>query len=201
MNVALTRCRKGMVLVTNKCFLQQAGLSTFLGQFCRTWSQHHDTWIDWQAMLSNSVALPGLPGPASSSNNFTRARTVPAPAPISALASQRPPPIHNTKIDEQPCPSPSPRTTAPQRNPLNPKTMTTTRSPPPPPPLTDEMFPALSSAARAGAPKTQQPELLGAWQVQKRGSISRPGPSQAAAHRDSDEPVAHHAGIYYRHRR
>jgi len=64
MNVALTRCHKGMVVVTNKGFLQGAGWSMLIGQLCHTWSRRHDTcWIDWKAMLNNSVALPGLPLP------------------------------------------------------------------------------------------------------------------------------------------
>ena len=67
MNVALTRCRKGMVVVTDKSFLQGAGRSTLLGQLCHTWSRHHDAcWIDSKAMLNNSGALPGLPAPAPS---------------------------------------------------------------------------------------------------------------------------------------
>jgi hypothetical protein len=66
MNVALTRCKKGMVVVTDKRFLQGAGRSTLLGQLCQTWSQRLDTyWIDWNAMLNNSVALPGLPSSTS----------------------------------------------------------------------------------------------------------------------------------------
>lgn len=64
MNVALTRCRKGMVVVSHKNFLQSAGWNTLLGQLCRTWSRYHDTcWVDWKAMLNNSRALPGLPAP------------------------------------------------------------------------------------------------------------------------------------------
>ena len=64
MNVALTRCRKGMVVVTAKSFLERVGKSMLLGKLCRTWSQRHEAcWIDWKAMLNNSVALPGLPLP------------------------------------------------------------------------------------------------------------------------------------------
>ena len=55
MNVALTRCRKGMVVVTNKCFLSGAGRNTLLGKLCYAWSQRHDTRIDWKAMLNDSV--------------------------------------------------------------------------------------------------------------------------------------------------
>ncbi len=70
MNVALTRCRKGMVVVTGKRFLQGMGQSTLLGKLCRTWSRRHDTcWIDWKVMLNNSGALPGLPTPAPSRSN------------------------------------------------------------------------------------------------------------------------------------
>ncbi|KAF8504829.1 hypothetical protein F5888DRAFT_1658928 [Russula emetica] len=65
MNVALTRCRKGMVFVTNKCFLRGAGRSTLLVQLCRTWSRHHCAcWIDWKVMLNKAAALPGLPPPS-----------------------------------------------------------------------------------------------------------------------------------------
>ncbi|KAI0251225.1 AAA domain-containing protein [Lactifluus subvellereus] len=66
MNVALTRCRKGMVVVTDKRFLQGAGRCTLLGQLCHAWSQHRDTWIDWKVILGGSVELPGLPRPPSS---------------------------------------------------------------------------------------------------------------------------------------
>src|SRR6266852_1255811 len=70
MNVALTRCRKGMVVVTDKSFLQGAGRSTLLGQLSSTWSRHHDApWIDSKAMLNNSGALPGLSAPAPSRPN------------------------------------------------------------------------------------------------------------------------------------
>ena len=70
MNVALTRCCKGMVVVTDKRFLQGAGRSTLLGQLCHTWSRHHQAcWIDSNTMLNNSGALPGLPGPGPSRPN------------------------------------------------------------------------------------------------------------------------------------
>ena len=70
MNVALTRCRKGMVVVTDKSFIQGKGKKTLLGQLCLTWSKHHNAcWNDWNAVLNNSVALPGLPAPSSRSDD------------------------------------------------------------------------------------------------------------------------------------
>ena len=85
MNVALTRCRKGMVVVTDKSFLQGAGRTTLLGQLCNTWLRHHNAcWIDSRAMLNNSGALPGLPAPAPSrptpnSHNLNWRTTMPPP--------------------------------------------------------------------------------------------------------------------------
>ncbi|KAI0251232.1 hypothetical protein BJV78DRAFT_497009 [Lactifluus subvellereus] len=61
MNVALTRCRKGMVVVTNRSFLQGSGKSTLLGKLCYTWSEHREVWINWQTMLGMAVDLPGIP--------------------------------------------------------------------------------------------------------------------------------------------
>jgi hypothetical protein len=67
MNVALTRCRKGMVVVTDKSFLLAKGKKTLLGKLCRAWSNRHDAcWIDWKVMLNNAAALPGLPLPSPS---------------------------------------------------------------------------------------------------------------------------------------
>ena len=60
MNVALTRCKKGMVIVTNRSFLQGSGKSTLLGKLCRAWSGHREVWINWQTMLGMTVDLPGI---------------------------------------------------------------------------------------------------------------------------------------------
>ncbi|KAF8462632.1 AAA domain-containing protein [Russula ochroleuca] len=136
MNVALTRCKKGMVVVTDKCFLEKMGKSMLLGKLCHAWLQHHEAcWIDWKAMLNNSVALPGLSLP------------LPPPIPlygvlIPALAveqlasytSQLSPAL--TRIDEQSHPNPNPihglsqrDTTLPRDPPQSkPKTQTRTRT-------------------------------------------------------------------------
>ncbi|KAH9956267.1 P-loop containing nucleoside triphosphate hydrolase protein, partial [Russula dissimulans] len=54
MNVALTRCRKGLVVVTHRAFLLGLGKNTLLGQLCTAWSSHrgNDVWIDWKDMLN-----------------------------------------------------------------------------------------------------------------------------------------------------
>jgi regulator of nonsense transcripts 1 len=64
MNVALTRCRKGMAVVTNKGFLQGPGKSTLLGKLCDFWALNCGAWIDWKTMLSKDVGLPGIPNTA-----------------------------------------------------------------------------------------------------------------------------------------
>jgi len=165
MNVALTRCRKGMIVVTNRCFLRSAGSSTLLGQLCNTWSQHGDAWIDWKAILNDSAMLPGLPAPPSKPLR----RAIPAPAPASVSPFQRLP--VPTKINE---PSrPVPYITTSQQNPA------TSFLEPLSPSLMDdsEAFPPLSSATRTGAPETRQLGRPGAWQVSF---------SQAAAYRVRD---------------
>lgn len=116
MNVALTRCRKGMVVVTGKRFLQGAGRCTLLGQLCQAWSQRRDTWIDWKVILGGSVELPGLPRPPSSSLPSFRPLRVGLPVDIRTSAStpqplSRPPPTIPTDLDEQPRSHSTPPTT------------------------------------------------------------------------------------------
>ena len=98
MNVALTRCRKGMVVVTNKGFLEHAGKGTLLGKLCRTWSRHCDDtyWIDRKAMLNNSVALPGLslalpPPPALSMSSMSQHHSGPTPVRSPNRRTKKPP--------------------------------------------------------------------------------------------------------------
>ena len=164
MNVALTRCRKGMVVVTNKYFLRGAGSSTLLGHLCDAWSQHGDTWIDWRTILNDSAVLPGLPVPSKSLG-----RVVPAPVPAPIPTFQRPP--VPTKFNE---PSrPAPYTTTSRLNPA-----TSSLAPPSPSPVEDsEAFPPLLSVTRRGAPETRQLGRPGAWGVSF---------SQAAASRVRD---------------
>ncbi|KAI9510323.1 hypothetical protein F5148DRAFT_607262 [Russula earlei] len=60
--VALTHCRKGMVVVPNKSFLQGSGKSTLLWKLCRFLSQHCSPWLDWRTVLATEVDLPGIQG-------------------------------------------------------------------------------------------------------------------------------------------
>ena len=95
MNVAMTRCRKGMVVVTDKSFLQGKGKKTLLGQLGRTWSNHHDAcWIDWKVVLNNAAALPGLPllsPPPSPSHLQNCGTTMPPRNPLSQAQTHQAP--------------------------------------------------------------------------------------------------------------
>ncbi|KAF8483857.1 hypothetical protein DFH94DRAFT_646017 [Russula ochroleuca] len=158
MNVALTRCRKGMVVVTDKCFLQRMG-NMLLGELCHTWSQRHEAcWIDWKAMLNNSAALPGLPLPLPRPIPLYGMLN-PAPA-VQQLALHRPQRLQAlTRINEQsrpnPIHSPSRRTAMLPRNPppSKPKTRawesTPTAAAAAPRELDDDAFPSLQQLATA----------------------------------------------------
>jgi len=100
MNVALTRCKKGMIVVTHKGFLERAGWSTLLGQLSRAWSQRSNAWIDWKAMLSNDSKLPGLPAPPSRTPSHALS------PPASPLFRQSPSP---SEFDEESSPGTTPR--------------------------------------------------------------------------------------------
>ena len=153
MNVALTRCRKGMVVVTDKRFLERVGRSMLLGKLCSTWSQRYEAcWIDWKAMLNNSVALPGLPLP------------LPPPIPVHGmlvpeLAVQRLALYRSqqvqalARIDEQSRPNPihsvSQRTAALPRDPSSSK-----------PKTWGQLSQALRSTSALGSASTMESERL-----------------------------------------
>lgn len=68
MNVLLTRCRAGLVVVTSKVFIKsRGGVHTLLGDLARHWQQHHegqtDVWVDWKLVADGTANLPGSPGP------------------------------------------------------------------------------------------------------------------------------------------
>lgn len=72
MNVMLTRCKKGMVIVSNKGFLGKggSGKSTLLGKLIAYWQLHYyantSPWIDWRSVAEGKVNLPGVLAPTPS---------------------------------------------------------------------------------------------------------------------------------------
>ncbi|KAG6831111.1 hypothetical protein H0H87_006136 [Tephrocybe sp. NHM501043] len=65
MNVLLTRCRKGLVVVTSRSFMQGGGRHTLLGYLERHWMGilGNSTWVEWRAISDGTADLPGAPGP------------------------------------------------------------------------------------------------------------------------------------------
>ncbi|KAG6918475.1 hypothetical protein DXG01_014102 [Tephrocybe rancida] len=66
MNVLLTRCRKGLVIVSNRSFIGGGGYNTLLGRLERHWTQiqgQSGTWVDWRAVSDGTADLPSAPGP------------------------------------------------------------------------------------------------------------------------------------------
>jgi hypothetical protein len=63
MNVLLTRCRRGLVIVSSKAFLGPGGKGsdTLLGKLVQHWQdQYSRTWIDWRSIANASVDLSGI---------------------------------------------------------------------------------------------------------------------------------------------
>ncbi len=65
MNIMLTRCSTGMVLVTNRRFLNDAGRDTLLGKLARRWNGSRDVWVDALALSDRRASLPGAPATTS----------------------------------------------------------------------------------------------------------------------------------------
>ncbi|KAG8932861.1 hypothetical protein FRC02_000422 [Tulasnella sp. 418] len=73
-NVMLTRCKRGMVIVSNKTFLQSSAKKTLLGEMERHWKTSwanaypsgpvgpgvNSHWIDWKKVAQGTARLPGL---------------------------------------------------------------------------------------------------------------------------------------------
>lgn len=59
MNVFLTRCKKAMIIVTNRSFIQNSGSATLLGQLADYWSQisvtYTNIWIDWKFVADGTA--------------------------------------------------------------------------------------------------------------------------------------------------
>jgi AAA domain len=66
LNVLLTRCKKGMVVVANRDFLHTIGCNILVAKFAAHWKYLHGetaTWVNSQKVAEGSADLPGAPGP------------------------------------------------------------------------------------------------------------------------------------------
>src|SRR6266545_7067061 len=65
LNVLLTRCRKGMIIVSSSAFLgfNGRGSMTLLGKLVTHWRTQYPSykWIDWRSVAHASVNIPGAP--------------------------------------------------------------------------------------------------------------------------------------------
>ncbi|KAJ3710027.1 hypothetical protein FB446DRAFT_689695 [Lentinula raphanica] len=63
MNVMLTRCRRGMVIVSSKFFLQRIAQKTLVGQLAGYWTAQEgvNAWVNTRDVMNSRVDLPGAP--------------------------------------------------------------------------------------------------------------------------------------------
>ena len=82
MNVLLTRCRKGLVIVTSQGFLASGGRQTLLGLLLRHWQSAHSAvnWIDWRDIAGGTANLPGAPSRSRRAADRMVPFSVPGPA-------------------------------------------------------------------------------------------------------------------------
>ncbi|KAF8994650.1 hypothetical protein BDQ17DRAFT_1366575 [Cyathus striatus] len=61
MNVLLTRCRKGLIIVTGRQFLYDGGANTLLGRLSRYWGNKvgPSVWVSRREVLNGTAILPG----------------------------------------------------------------------------------------------------------------------------------------------
>ncbi|KAI0800410.1 hypothetical protein C8Q74DRAFT_412425, partial [Fomes fomentarius] len=82
MNVMLTRCQSGMIVVTNRSFLTNSGRDTLLGKLAQQWRAWGDSWIDPLALSDRSASLPGIPGLSPTSTTLSMRPGVRASTPV-----------------------------------------------------------------------------------------------------------------------
>lgn len=61
----LSRCKRGMVLVTQRAFIDNGGKRTLLGKLVRRWQileGADGVWVDAMAVAGGRAHLPGAPG-------------------------------------------------------------------------------------------------------------------------------------------
>jgi hypothetical protein len=82
MNVMLTRCREGMIIVSNKRFLQNVGYKTLLGRLAKYWDTEMRNagfrfqWATDKEVLNEAVDLPGVKGRSAPMTALAAARMV-----------------------------------------------------------------------------------------------------------------------------
>ncbi|KAH9856841.1 AAA domain-containing protein, partial [Lenzites betulinus] len=65
MNVMLSRCKRGMVLVTQRTFVEGGGKHTLLGKLIRRWETitgADGVWADAMEVAAGRADMPGAPG-------------------------------------------------------------------------------------------------------------------------------------------
>lgn len=72
-NVMLTRCKAGLIIVTSRAFMKLRPVEdTLLGRLCAHWERmcgHDGTWTDWRDVADVVADLPGVTGGARSNPN------------------------------------------------------------------------------------------------------------------------------------
>ncbi|KAF5376648.1 hypothetical protein D9615_007819 [Tricholomella constricta] len=81
MNVLLTRCRKGLVIVTSRSFIRDGGQFTLLGYLERRWMdiKGESTWVGFRAVSEGKADLPSAPGPNRANSGSLLSRVPGAP--------------------------------------------------------------------------------------------------------------------------
>ncbi|CAA7262308.1 unnamed protein product [Cyclocybe aegerita] len=105
MNVLLTRCRKGLIVVTNRGFIEYGGSGTLLGLLARHWlSAYNETsWIDWRTVADATANLPGAPARPRQKVDTLRPFSVPGSAFSKAsCASNSVPPLRTNLTPKSP---------------------------------------------------------------------------------------------------
>lgn len=67
MNVMLTRCRRGMVVVSRRSFVEGVARDTLVGRISAYWSvgqkgEEREAWVSADDIMNQRVHLPGSPG-------------------------------------------------------------------------------------------------------------------------------------------
>ncbi|KAG2007254.1 hypothetical protein CC2G_014962 [Coprinopsis cinerea AmutBmut pab1-1] len=73
LNVLLTRCKKGMIIVTNRDFLRTSGYHTLVARLANHWARmfgESRTWVDWRDVSFGSADMPGVLGPNRGRSSF-----------------------------------------------------------------------------------------------------------------------------------